>query len=189
MLKTMKPKHGATRLLFSMLSIMAGVVLIKAIFIGSFFWLMTLELEAENVAGPAPEGDYKIRRMWGEENLGPYLKSAEKWIRRNKEIEQAVGKVYVVAPTGAPNTHGVSFGESWTKLKLQVVGPKGEGTLKLKEYNWDGRSGNADWQQKHWSFRPGKARTNNIREDLAAEPGLLPLDSCQDEIIDHSKAQ
>ena len=132
-LKTMKPKHGATRLLFSMLSIMAGVVLIKAIFIGSFFWLMTLELEAENVAGPAPEGDYKIRRMWGEENLGPYLKSAEKWIRRNKEIEQAVGKVYVVAPTGAPNTHGVSFGESWTKLKLQVVGPKGEGTLKLKD--------------------------------------------------------
>ena len=93
--KKVKARHGATHLLFSIVRITLGVMLVKTLLIASFFWLMHRELEAENVAGPAPAGDYRIRRQWGEENLEVYLTSAEKWIMRSAKIENDIGKVSV----------------------------------------------------------------------------------------------
>ena len=143
-------------MLFSMLRIVVGVVLVKTLLIASFFWLVQLEMDAENIEGPAPDGGYKVRRAWGEDNLDVYFASADNWIKRSRKIENDIGKVYGVAPINSPNRHGCSFGESWTKLNLQVIGLEGEGVLTLTEYNWDGRSGKPSWQEEHWLYRQFK---------------------------------
>ena len=152
-MKTFRPKHGTTKLLFSILRITFAVVLVKALFFVSLFWLMHLEMEAENVAGPAPDGDYSVRRKWGEQHLEAYLVSAENWIRKSQKIKNAIGNVDGIAPIKGPNKHGCSFGESWTTLNLQVIGPKGEGILTISEDNWGGLSGHADLQEEHWSYK------------------------------------
>ena len=151
MLKKSQAMHWATKLLLSVLSIVVAVTLILAFFFVSVFWMIGLEYEAENVAGPAPEGDYHVRRKWGEQHLGKYLASAESWIKKSEKIEKHIGEISGVAPIGRPNKHGASFGESWTNLHLQVIGSRGEGFLRLDEYNWNGRSGQADWQEEYWS--------------------------------------
>ena len=154
MSKNLQPKHGATKLLLSILRITCAVILIKAVFIILLFWLISLEMEGSSVKGPAPEGDYNTRRDWGEQNLKAYFASAENWIKRSPKIANDVGTVYGVAPIRGPNKHGASFGESWTTLNLQVIGPRGEGILRVEEYDWGGRSGQADWQEKHWTYHP-----------------------------------
>ena len=156
MLRKPKTRHGATKLLFSVLRIAVGVILVKALLIASFFWLMHLEMNAENVDGPAPEGSYGVRRAWAEDNLNVFFTSADNWIKRSQKIENNIGKVYGVAPINSPNRHGCSFGESWTKLNLQVIGAEGEGFLTLTEYNWDGRSGKPSWHEEHWLYRQYK---------------------------------
>ena len=135
MLKKFQPKHGATKLLLSVLSIMGAVILILALLFVAFFWMIGLEYEAANVAGPAPEGDYNVRRKWGEQHLGKYLASAENWIKRNKKIEKHIGEVSGVAPIGRPNRqkHGSLLENSWTELNLQVIGARGKGILRLDE--------------------------------------------------------
>ena len=152
MLKKFQPKHGATKLLLSVLSIMGAVILILALLFVAVFWMIGLEYEAANVAGPAPEGDYNVRRKWGEQHLGKYLASAESWVKRNEKIEKHIGEVSGVAPIGRPNNHGASFGESGTSLHLEVIGSRGKGFLRLDEYNWNGRSGQPDWQEAYWSL-------------------------------------
>ena len=173
-LKTSQAMHFATKVLSVLLRVTGVLMLITALFFMSyiaFFWLVHLEMEASNVAGPAPKGDYSIRRKWGEQNLGVYLASAESWIKRNKEIENDIGKVQSVAPIFGPNKHGSSFGESGTTLNLQVIGTQGEGWLKVEEYNWDGRSGKADWQEKHWNYQRAAGRLHKIARDVGGVDG------------------
>lgn len=158
--KKFQAKHGATKLLFSILRVMCAVILVKAFLLMAVFWLIALEIEKENVDGPAPDGDYRVRREWGEQNLEVYLTSAENWIKRSAEINKDVGQVYGIAPIRGPNNHGTSFGESWTNLNLQILGTKGEGILRVKEYNWGGRSGQAVWQKRHWSFKSFQVSEN-----------------------------
>ena len=157
MLKKFQPKHGATKLLLSVLSIMGAVILILALLFVAVFWMIGLEYEAANVAGPAPEGDYNVRRKWGEQHLGKYLASAENWIKRNKKIEKHIGEVSGVAPIGRPNRHkhGSLLENSWTELNLQVIGARGKGILRLDECGWNGQSGQADWQESYWSHNNG----------------------------------
>ena len=157
MLKNVQAKHRAAKFLaefvFSFLRVTSVLILFFALLSISFFYLLDLEMQASSVAGPAPEGEYNARRKWGEENLEAYLASAENWIKNNAKIENDVGKVHGVAPIRGPNKHGLSFGESWTTLNLQVIGRQGEGILRIEEFNWGGESGDADWQEKHWAYK------------------------------------
>lgn len=152
MLKKSQAKHGATKLLLSVLSIVGAVILFLAFFFMTLSWLASSENEATKVAVPVPEGDYNVRRKWGEQHLGKYLASAESWVKRNEKIEKHIGEVSGVAPIGRPNNHGASFGESGTSLHLEVIGSRGKGFLRLDEYNWNGRSGQPDWQEAYWSL-------------------------------------
>ena len=127
-----------------------------AVLVISFLWLISSTTDSHNCSGQAPDGDYNIRRKWGEENLGIYLASAENWIKRNAKIEKDIGKVSGVAPIWSPNKHGSSFGESWTDLSLQVIGSQGKGILIVEEHNFNWRLQSRrqpEWHEKYWSFQ------------------------------------
>ena len=161
MLKKSQAKHGATKLLLSVLSIVGAVILFLAFFFMTLSWLASSENEATKVAVPVPEGDYNVRRKWGEQHLGKYLASAENWVKRNKKIEKHIGEVSGVAPIGRPNRHkhGSLLENSWTELNLQVIGARGKGILRLDECGWNGQSGQADWQESYWSHN-NRLQTN-----------------------------
>ena len=134
----------------SILRIFLGVLVVKFFLLATFFGLALYSLEAGDVEGPAPEGSFEDRRSWGEENLGVYFASAEVFVARNEKIKHDIGEILDVAPFRSPNKHGNSFGESCTKLNLEIIGSRGKGFLTLSEYNWDGRSGQPKWEQQHW---------------------------------------
>lgn len=98
-----------------------------------FFGCIAAELEESNVSGPAPNASYAMRRAWGEENLRHHFLRVDDWIRQSKQIADDIGTVTGVAPVGAPNSYGASFGESWARMNLQVIGEKGEGILYLPD--------------------------------------------------------
>ncbi|MDB4766122.1 hypothetical protein OAG71_00395 [bacterium] len=137
----------------SILRIILGVLFVTFCLFASFFGLALYSLETGDVDGPAPKGSYEDRRSWGEDNLGVFFASAEAFVKRNKTIKNDIGEIYGVAPILSPNKHGSSFGESCTKLNLQVIGSRGEGVLRLSEYNWGGRLGQPKWEQEHWLYR------------------------------------
>ena len=100
----------------------------------ALMFLAMSSIGSGDTEGPAPEGSYAIRRAWGEEKLHHHFKAADKWVRESSQIAKDIGSVTGVAPIGAPNSFGSSFGESWASMNLQVVGTKGEGVLRLPNF-------------------------------------------------------
>ena len=143
-------KKSNSTALPSILRIILGVLVVKFFLVATFIGLALYSMETGNVEGPAPEGSHEDRRSWGEENLGVYFASAKVFVKKNEKIKDDIGEILSVAPIRSPNKHGSSFGESCTKLNLEVIGSRGKGFLTLSEYNWNGRSGQPKWEQKHW---------------------------------------
>lgn len=91
----------------------------------------TASIKYELDKGPAPEGDFNMRRTWGIENL-PHFERVDKWVRTVDRIIGDIGAIDGVAPIGEPNLSVGYHGEYWSEMNLQVIGERGEGTLRLK---------------------------------------------------------
>jgi hypothetical protein len=114
-----------------------------------------LESKAASVGGPAPKGEFAVRRAWGEKHLGKYLVAAESWIRKNKDIESDIGRIVGVAPVDGPNRYCDGFGECWATMNLQIIGENGEGVLELSEVSFDGRTNRpyVEVAKTPWEYR------------------------------------
>ncbi|MDB2687751.1 hypothetical protein N9Y42_11130 [Mariniblastus sp.] len=99
------------------------------------------DMKAASVEGPAPNATHALRRDWANSNnLKKYFTAAEQWIREDKSIEDKIGSVVGVAPTGGPNEYCEGFGECWATMNLEVIGDKGEGVVGVT-VSFDGRTG------------------------------------------------
>lgn len=144
-------RRGSSPLTFIFCFLLAFFVL-PPVLSTAFLMLCLSSLDGKSTDGPAPDASFSVRRQWGEEKLKHHFEAADKWARSSTQLAQDIGSVTGVAPIGAPNSFGSSFGESWSAMNLQVIGDKGAGVLYLPNFCADDPRHTFGFDTGSWIF-------------------------------------